>query len=60
MQGRHAAIQGMCDNNYMLFGDEYDLYKDWSHVIEARPRYINIMYGQITDEDERAWNNDKN
>jgi hypothetical protein len=50
----------LCDNNYMLCEDEYDLYKELTHVIEARPRYINIMYGQITDKDERAWNNDEN
>jgi hypothetical protein len=49
----------LCNNNYMLCKDEYDLYKEWTHVIEARPRYINIMYGRITDKDERAWNNDR-
>jgi hypothetical protein len=50
----------LCDNNYMLCKDEFDLYKEWTHVIEARPRYIHIMYGRITDEDEQAWNDDKN
>jgi hypothetical protein len=50
----------LCDNNYMLCKDEYDLYKEWTQVIEARPRYINIMYGWITDKDEQAWNNDEN
>jgi hypothetical protein len=50
----------LCDNNYMLCKDEYDLYKEWTQVIEARPRYINIMYGRITDKDEQAWNDDKN
>jgi hypothetical protein len=60
MQGRHAAIQGIDDNNYMLCKDEYDLCEEWTQVIEARPRYINIMYGRITDKDERAWNDDKN
>jgi hypothetical protein len=47
----------LCNNNYMLCEDEYDLYKKLTHVIEARPRYINIMYSRITD--EQAWNNDK-
>jgi hypothetical protein len=32
----------LCYNNYMLCEDEYDLYKEWTQVIEARPRYINI------------------
>jgi hypothetical protein len=50
----------LSNKNYMLCEDEYDLYKEWTEVIEARPRYINIMYGQITAKDEQAWNNDKN
>ncbi len=28
----------LCDNNYMLCEDEYDLYKEWAQVPEARPR----------------------
>jgi hypothetical protein len=40
--------------------DEYDLYQEWTQLIEARPRYINIMYGWITDKDEQAWNDDEN
>jgi hypothetical protein len=31
------------NNKYLLCEDEYDLYKEWTQVIEARPRYINIM-----------------
>jgi hypothetical protein len=49
----------LCDINYLLCEDEYDLNKEWTQVIEARPRYINIMYGRIADKDEQAWNNDK-
>jgi hypothetical protein len=49
----------LCDNNYLLWEDEYDLYKEWSQVIEARPRYINIMYSRITEKDEQALNDDK-
>ncbi len=49
-----------CDNNYMLCKDEYDLYKEWTQVIEARCRYINIMYSWITDVDEQAWNDGEN
>jgi hypothetical protein len=50
----------LCDNNYFLCEDECDLYKEWTQVIEARPRYINIMSGLITYKDEQAWNDDKN
>ncbi len=50
----------LCNNNYLLCKDEDDLYEEWTQVIEARPRYINIMYGWVTDEDEQAWNVDKN
>jgi hypothetical protein len=44
----------------LLCEDEYDLYEEWTQVVEARPRYIKIMSGLITDEDEQGWNNDKN
>ncbi len=50
----------LCNNNYMLCKDEYDLYKEWTWVAEARPRYINIVYGWINDKDKRAWNDDEN
>jgi hypothetical protein len=53
-------LKELCDNIYMLCKDEYDLYKERTQVTEARPRYINIMSGRITDEDERAWNDDEN
>jgi hypothetical protein len=49
----------LCNNNYMLCEDENDLYEEWTQV-EGRPRYINIMYGQINDKDEQVWNDDKN
>jgi hypothetical protein len=49
----------LCDNNYMLCKDEYDLYKEWTHVTEARPRYINIMYSWISDEEEQVWKDDE-
>ncbi len=44
----------------MLCKDEYDLYEEWAQMTEARPRYINIMYGRINDKEEEVWNNDKN
>ena len=50
----------LCNNNYMLCKHEYDLYKEWTQVTEARPRYINIMYGQINDKNKRVQNSDKN
>jgi hypothetical protein len=50
----------LCNNNYMLCEDEYDLYKEWTQVTEARPRYINIMFGWINDKAEQVLNNDKN
>jgi hypothetical protein len=43
----------------MLCKDEYHLYDEWTQVMEGRPRYVSIMYGQITDEDEQAWNEDE-
>ncbi len=42
----------LCDNNYMLCKDEYHLYNEWTQVTEGRPRYVRIMYGWVTDEDE--------
>jgi hypothetical protein len=50
----------LCNNNYMLCKDEYHLYKEWTQVTEARPRYISIMYSRITDKDKQAWNEDEN
>jgi hypothetical protein len=50
----------LCNNNYLLCKDEYDLYKEWTKLIEARSRCINIIYSRITDKDEQAWNDDKN
>ncbi len=50
----------LCNNNHMLCKDEYHLYKEWTQVMEARPRYVSIMYIWITDKDEQAWNKDYN
>jgi hypothetical protein len=49
----------LCDNIYMLCEDEYHLYKEWTQVMQARPRYVSIMYSRITDEDKRAWNKEE-
>ncbi len=59
-QADMLQFKELCDNNYLLCEDEYDLYEELPQVIKARPRYINIMYGRITDQDEQAWNNNKN
>ncbi len=56
----YLQFKELCDNNYFLCEGEYDQYKEWTQVIEARPRYINIMSGLITDKDEQAWNDDEN
>jgi hypothetical protein len=58
-KAKMLQFKELCDNNYMFCKDEYDLYKEWTQVIGARPRYINIMHGRITDKDEQAWNDDK-
>ncbi len=49
----------LCNDNYTLCKDEYHLYNEWTQVTEGRPRYISIMYGRITDEDEQAWREDE-
>jgi hypothetical protein len=59
-QADMLQFKELCDNNYLLCEDEYDLYKEWTQVKKARPRYINIIYGRITDKDEQALNDDKN
>jgi hypothetical protein len=50
----------LCNNNYLLYKDENDLYKEWTQVIEAGPRYTSVMYGRITDKYEQAWIDDEN
>jgi hypothetical protein len=42
-------FKDLCENNYFLCKDEYALYKEWTQIIEARLRYINIMSSLITD-----------
>jgi hypothetical protein len=40
----------LCDNNYLLCKDEYDLYKEWTQVIEAMPRYFSTFRPQSKHE----------
>ncbi len=59
-QADMLQFKQLCNNDYLLCKDEYDPYKEWTQVIEAKPRYISKMYNQITDKDERAQNDGKN
>ncbi len=46
-------FRALCNNGYYLFRDEYYLYKEWEELTRARPRYIIIMDGLITEDDEQ-------
>ncbi len=37
-QADMLQFKELCDNSYLLCNDECDLYKEWTQVIEARPR----------------------
>jgi hypothetical protein len=52
-------FKALCDNNCFLCGGVNHLYKEWTQVVKAKPRYINIMSGLIIDKDKQAWNNDE-
>ncbi len=45
-------FKALCDDDYSLYRDEHHLYKEWEEVFRARPRYISIMSGLVTEEDE--------
>ncbi len=47
-------FKALCDNNYFHCEGKCHLYKEWAQVIKAKPGYINIMSGLITDKDEGA------
>ncbi len=53
-------FKALCDNCYYLCRDEYHLYEEWEHFTRARPRYIRIMEGLITENDEQEMNNEEN
>ncbi len=53
-------FKALCNDNYPLCNDEYHLYKEWEEVFRARPRYISIMSGLFTEEDEQEKNNEEN
>jgi hypothetical protein len=53
-------FKALCDNDNFPCRGEYYLHKKWAAVIMMKPKYINIMSGLITDEDERARDNKEN
>jgi hypothetical protein len=53
-------LKALCDNRYYLCRDEYYLYEEWDHFTRARPRYVSIMDGLITEDDEQEMNNKEN
>ncbi len=53
-------FKALSDNRYYLWRDEYHLYKEWDLFTRERPRYVCIMDGLITEDDEREMNNKEN
>ncbi len=53
-------FKALCDNCYYICRDEYHLYKEWDELTRARPRYVSIMDGLITENDEKEMNNKEN
>jgi hypothetical protein len=53
-------FKALCDDDYSLCRDEYHLYKEQEEVTRARPRYISIMDGLVTEDDEQEKNNKEN
>ena len=53
-------FKALCDNGYYLCRDEYHLYKEWEELTRARPRYISIMDGLITEDGEQEMNKEEN
>jgi hypothetical protein len=45
-------FKALCDNDYISCKGEYYLYKDWAAMIMAKPKYIAIMSGLTSEEDE--------
>ncbi len=53
-------FKALCDNDYYLCRDEYHLYKEREELTRARPRYISIMDGLITEDNKREMHNKEN
>jgi hypothetical protein len=53
-------FKALCDNDYFPCRGEYYLYKEWAAVIMTKPKYIDIIFGMITDKDEQARDNKDN
>jgi hypothetical protein len=50
----------LCDDDYFLCRDEHHLYNECEEVTRARPRYISIMSGLVTEEAEQEMNDKEN
>jgi hypothetical protein len=53
-------LKALCNDNYSLCRDEHHFYEEWEEVLKTRPKYISIMSGLITKEEEQEMNNKKN
>jgi hypothetical protein len=61
LSGRDTRqFKALCDDGYPLCRDEYHLYEEWEERTRARPRYISIMDGLITEDDKQEMNNEEN
>ncbi len=45
-------FKALCGDDYPLCRDEYHLYKEWEEITRAKPRYISIMDGLVTEDEE--------
>jgi hypothetical protein len=46
-------FKALYDDDNPLCYDEHDLYREWEEVFRARPKYISIMSGLVTEEDSK-------
>jgi hypothetical protein len=53
-------FKALCNDNYSLCYDDHHLYEEWEEVFRARPKYISIMSGLVTEEEEREMNGKEN
>ncbi len=53
-------FKALCNDDYSLCRGEYHLYKEWEEVIIVKPKYISIMSGLITEEEEQEMNDKEN
>ncbi len=53
-------FKALYNYDYSVCRDERHLYEEWEEVFRARPKYISIMPGLVTEEDEQETNNEEN